>query len=148
MIRDQGSKIREGIDKQYFRVAYLQRKMAVGIGGDGHEFGLRPADLHPHKVGFFLKYHQSFLEHDARTANAPPDILLQDEIIVLIDKVIYRFVPPHNFDQFFIHDCFELHDEYFQEYPLVAYVQRFRLLYVNFQSVSGKQPVPLLQCLL
>ena len=36
---------------------------------------------------------------------------------MLIDKVIYRFVPPHNFDQFFIHDCFELHDEYFQEYP-------------------------------
>ena len=54
----------------------------------------------------------------ARTANAPPDILLQDEILVLIDKVIYRFVPPHNFDQFFRHDCFELHDEYFQEYPM------------------------------
>ena len=42
---------------------------------------------------------------------------LQDEILVLIDKVIYRFVPPHNFDQFFIHDSFELHDDYFQEYP-------------------------------
>ena len=49
IIRDQGSKIREGIDKQYFRVAYLQRQMAGGIEGDGHEFGLRPADLHPHK---------------------------------------------------------------------------------------------------
>ena len=33
----------------------------VRLGGDSHEFGLRPADLHPHKVGFFLKYHQSFL---------------------------------------------------------------------------------------
>ena len=63
IIRDQGSKIREGIDKQYFRVAYLQRQIAGGIGGDGHEFGLRPADLHPHKVGFFLKYHQNFFEH-------------------------------------------------------------------------------------
>ena len=38
----------QGIDKQYFRVAYLQRQMAGGIGGDGHEFGLRLADLHPH----------------------------------------------------------------------------------------------------
>ena len=36
---------------------------------------------------------------------------------MLIDKEIYRFVPPHNFDQFFIHDCFELNEEYFQEYP-------------------------------
>ena len=36
---------------------------------------------------------------------------------MLIDKVIYRFVPPHNFDQVFIHVCFELHDEYFKEYP-------------------------------
>ena len=51
--------------------------MAGGIEGDGHEFGLRPADLHPHNVGFF----------------------------------------PHNFDQVFIHVCFELHDEYFKEYP-------------------------------
>ena len=54
----------------------------------------------------------------ASIPNAPPDILLQDEILVLIDRqVIYRFVPPHNFNQFFIHDCFELHDENFQEYP-------------------------------
>ena len=50
IIRDQGSKISEGIDKQYFRVAYLQRHMAGAIGGDGHEFGVRPAGLHPHKV--------------------------------------------------------------------------------------------------
>ena len=48
---------------------YLQRQMAGGIGGDGHEFGLRPADLHPHKVGFFLKYHQSFLKHARRWGN-------------------------------------------------------------------------------
>ena len=40
------------LSKQYFRVAYLQRHMAGEIGDDGHEFGLRPADLHPHKVGF------------------------------------------------------------------------------------------------
>ena len=39
-------------------------------------------------------------------------------LIVLIDRqVIYRFVPPHNFDQFFKYDCFELHDENVQEYP-------------------------------
>ena len=45
-------------------------------------------------------------------------LLLQDEILVLIHKrVIYRFVPPHNFDQFFIHDCFELRYDIFQEYP-------------------------------
>ena len=69
IIRDQGSNMCEGIDKQYFRVAYLQRQMAGGIGVDGHEFGLRPADLHPHKVGFFLKYHQSFLKHARRWGN-------------------------------------------------------------------------------
>ena len=46
------------------------------------------------------------------------NILLQDEILVLIHKrVICRFVHPHNFDQFFIHDCFELRYEHFQEYP-------------------------------
>ena len=61
IIRDQGSKICEGIDKQYFLVAYLQWQMVGGIGGYSHEFGLRPVDLHPHKAGFFLKYHQSFL---------------------------------------------------------------------------------------
>ena len=33
------------------------------------------------------------------------------------NRVIYQCVLPHNFDQFFIHDCFELHDENFQEYP-------------------------------
>ena len=51
-------------------------------------------------------------------ANAPPDILLQDEIRVLFNRrvILYRFVPPHNFVQFFIHDCFELHDENFQEH--------------------------------
>ena len=32
-------------------------------------------------------------------------------------RVIYRCVLPHNFDQFFIHDCFELNDDDFQEYP-------------------------------
>ena len=26
----------------------------VGLAGDSHEFCLRPADLHPHKVGSFL----------------------------------------------------------------------------------------------
>ena len=36
----------------------------------------------------------------------------------------------------------------FQLFPLDAYLQHLRLLYVNFQPVSGKQPVPLLQCLL
>ena len=35
--------------------------MVGGFGGDSHEFGLRPADLHPHKVGFFLQDCQSFL---------------------------------------------------------------------------------------
>ena len=41
-----------------------------------------------------------------------------DESDMLIHRrVIYRFVLPHNFDQFFIHDCFELRDENFQEYP-------------------------------
>ena len=35
-----------------------------------------------------------------------------------VDESLYRFVLPHNFDQFFIHDCFELHDDNnFQEYP-------------------------------
>ena len=29
--------------------------MVGGAWGDSHEFGLRPADLHPHKVGFFMK---------------------------------------------------------------------------------------------
>ena len=29
------------------------------VRGDSHEFGLRPADLHPHKVRFFMKYYQS-----------------------------------------------------------------------------------------
>ena len=32
-------------------------------------------------------------------------------------RVIYRFVLPHNSYMFFIHDCFELHDGHFQEYP-------------------------------
>ena len=53
--------VKESTNSTYFLVAYLQWQMVGGIGGDGHEFGLRPADLHPHKVGFFLKYHQSFL---------------------------------------------------------------------------------------
>ena len=45
-------------------------------------------------------------------------IFLQDEFLVLIRRrVIYQCVLPHNFDQFFIHDCFELHDDNFQEYP-------------------------------
>ena len=95
--------------------------MAGGIECDGHEFGIRPADLHPHKVGFFMKYHQSCLEHartHARTANAPPGILLQDEILGLIDKVIIISIcSSAQFRSVFIHDCFELHDEYFQEYP-------------------------------
>ena len=47
----------------------FKRKMAGGIGGDGHEFGLRSADLLPHKVGFFLKYHQSLLKHACRWGN-------------------------------------------------------------------------------
>ena len=51
------------------QLTYLQRQMAGGIGGDGHEFGLRPADLHPHKVGFFLRYHRSFLKHALRWCN-------------------------------------------------------------------------------
>ena len=34
-----------------------------------------------------------------------------------VDESLYRFVLPHNFDQFFIHDCFELHGDNFQEYP-------------------------------
>ena len=50
----------------HFLVAYLQLHMVGGVRGDSHEFGLRPADLHPHKVGFFLKYYQSFLEHAHR----------------------------------------------------------------------------------
>ena len=53
MIRE-GSKICEGIDKLYFLVAYLQWQLVGGVRGDSHEFGLRSADLHPHKVGFFL----------------------------------------------------------------------------------------------
>ena len=32
-------------------------------------------------------------------------------------RFIYLFVLPHNCDQFFIHDCFELHYDNFQEYP-------------------------------
>ena len=42
------------IDKHYFLVAYLQWQMVGGVGGDSQTFCLRPADLHPHKVGFFL----------------------------------------------------------------------------------------------
>ena len=49
-MRDHGSKMCEGIDKHYFLVAYLQWQMVGGV----HEIGLRSADLHPHKVGFFL----------------------------------------------------------------------------------------------
>ena len=33
----------------------------LGFGGDSHEFCLRPADLLPHKIGFFLQDCQSFL---------------------------------------------------------------------------------------
>ena len=69
IICDQGSKICEGIDKQYFLVAYLRWQMVGGVAGDSHEFGLRLADLHPHKVGFFLKYNQSFFEHARRWSN-------------------------------------------------------------------------------
>ena len=43
----------EGIDKLYFLLAYLQWQMVGGVNGDSHEFGLRPADLHLNKVGFF-----------------------------------------------------------------------------------------------
>ena len=50
------------------------------------------------------------------TANTHPYIILQDEVLVLIRRPS-RFVLPHNFDQFFIHDCFELHVDNFQEYP-------------------------------
>ena len=32
----------------------LQWQMVGGFGGDSHGFCLWPADLHPHKVGFFL----------------------------------------------------------------------------------------------
>ena len=53
MIRE-GSKICEGIDKLYFLIAYLQWQTFGGIGGDSHECGLLPADLHPHKVGFLM----------------------------------------------------------------------------------------------
>ena len=57
-------------DARYFVVAYLQLQMVVGgVRCDSHEFGLRPADLHPHNVGFFLKYHQCFLEHSCRWSN-------------------------------------------------------------------------------
>ena len=39
-----------------------------------------------------------------------------DESDMLIHRrVTYQFVLPHNFDQFFIHDCFELSN--LQEYP-------------------------------
>ena len=37
-----------------YLVANLQWQMVGGFGGDSHELCLRPADLHPHKVGFFL----------------------------------------------------------------------------------------------
>ena len=42
---------------------YLQWQMVGGVGPgiDSHEFCLRPADLHPHKVGFFLYDCQSCL---------------------------------------------------------------------------------------
>ena len=45
IIRDQGSKICEGIDKQYFVVAYFQWQMFGGVGGDSHEFGHENIDL-------------------------------------------------------------------------------------------------------
>ena len=54
IIRDQGSEVCEGIDKLHCLVAYLQWQMVGGVRGNSHEFGLRPSDLHPHKVGFFL----------------------------------------------------------------------------------------------
>ena len=66
-------KICEGIDKQYFLVAYLQWQMVGGAGGESNEFCLRPADLHPHKVGFFL-YNQSFFEH-ARRRSKDGDVI-------------------------------------------------------------------------
>ena len=61
----------------------------VGIGGDGHEFGLRPADLHPHKVGFFLKYHQSFLKHARRWGN-DGDVI---RVIEISEQVFTKLYP-------------------------------------------------------
>ena len=57
------------------------------------------------------------------TANTHPYIILQDEFLVLIRRrVIYRFVLPHNyFDQFFIHDCFELHITIFRNRPTLIH---------------------------
>ena len=54
----------------------------------------------------------------ARLAKVRTLLAYLDESDMLIHRrVIYRFVLPRNFDQFFIHDCFELHDGNFQEYP-------------------------------
>ena len=54
IIRDQVSKICEGINKLHFLVAYIQWEMVGGVRGYSYEFGLRSADLPPHKMGFFL----------------------------------------------------------------------------------------------
>ena len=42
----------------------------------------------------------------AKAALAMRDVMSREDepSFVIKDKVIYRFVPPHNFDQFFIHD--------------------------------------------
>ena len=43
--------------------------MSREVGSDSYKCGLRPTDLHPHKVGFFLKCHQCFLKHARRWSN-------------------------------------------------------------------------------
>ena len=60
----------------------------VRLGSDSHEFGLRPADLHPHKVGFLMKYHQSFLEH-ARRWSKDGDVIRVIEIRELVFTELY-----------------------------------------------------------
>ena len=56
--------------------------MSDGWLGDSDEFHLRPADLLPHKVGFFLKYYQSFLEHARRWIN-------DEDAIRVIENIDY-----------------------------------------------------------
>ena len=55
--------------------------MVCGIGGDSHEFGLRPADLHPRNVGFFQLYYQSFLEQARRWSQDGDAIRMISELV-------------------------------------------------------------------
>ena len=56
--------------------------------GDSHEFGLRPADLHPHKVDFFLRFNQSVFEH-ARRWSDDGDVIRVIEISELVFAELY-----------------------------------------------------------